>query len=57
MEIDNRLTDLPIFLQNLPFFTDIIKDMGDEVEGERIRSFHCLFDKECIYSLYKYCVY
>jgi len=57
MDIDNRLTDLPIFLQSLPFFTEIIKDMGDEVEGEPIRSFHCLFDKDCIYSLYKYCYY
>jgi hypothetical protein len=57
MEVDNHLTDLPIFLQNLPFFTEIIKDVGDDVEGERIRSFHCLFDKETIYLLYTYCFY
>ena len=56
-EVDIRLTDLPIFLQNLPFFTEMVKDMGDEVEGERIRSFHCLFDKPCIYLLYSYCFY
>jgi hypothetical protein len=56
-EIDIRLTDLPIFLQNLPFFTEIVKDMGDDVETDRIRSFYCLFDKNCIYLLYIYCFY
>jgi hypothetical protein len=56
-EIDTRLTDLPIFLQNLPFFTEIVKDMGDDVEGERVRSFYCLFDKPTIYLLYTYCFY
>ena len=57
MEVDLRLTDLPIFLQNLPFFTEMIKDMGDDIEGERIRSFYCLFDKETIYLLYTYSFY
>jgi hypothetical protein len=52
-----RLTDLPLFLQNIPFYTEIVKDMGDEVEGERVRSFHCLFDKPCIYLLHTYCFY
>jgi hypothetical protein len=56
-EIDVRLADLPMFLQNLPFFTDIVKDMGDDVEGERIRSFYCLFDKPTVYLLYTYCFY
>jgi len=56
-EIDIRLTDLPIFLENLPFFTEIVKDMGDEVEDDRIRSFYCLFDKESIYLLFSYCFY
>jgi hypothetical protein len=56
-EIDIRLTDLPLFLQNLPFFTEIVKDMGDDIDGERIRSFYCLFDKQCIYLLYSYCFY
>jgi hypothetical protein len=56
-EIDVRLVDLPMFLQNLPFFTDIVKDMGDDVEGERIRSFYCLFDKPTVYLLYTYCFY
>jgi len=52
-----RLSDLPMFLNSLPFFTEIVKDMGDDIEGERIRSFHCLFDKQSIYSLYSYCFY
>jgi len=56
-EIDVRLADLPMFLQNLPFFTEIVKDMGDDVEGERIRSFYCLFDKPTVYLLYTYCFY
>jgi hypothetical protein len=53
----SRLSDLPLFLNSLPFFTEIVKDMGDDVEGERVRSFHCLFDKQCIYLLYSYCFY
>jgi len=56
-EVDVRLTDLPIFLENLPFFTEMVKDMGDDVEGERIRSFYCLFDKQTIYLLFSYCFY
>jgi hypothetical protein len=35
----------------------MVKDMGDDVEGERVRTFHCLFDKQCIYLLYSYCFY
>jgi hypothetical protein len=54
IEIDVRLTDLNIFIQNIPLFTEIVKDLGDEVEGERIRSFHCLFDKETISFLLDY---
>jgi len=56
-ETNGYLTDLPLFLQKLPYFTEMVKDMGDDVEGERIRSFHCLFDKQCIYLLYSYCFY
>jgi hypothetical protein len=52
-----RLSDLPMFLNSLPFFTEIVKEMGDDIEGERIRSFHCLFDKQSIYLLYSYCFY
>jgi hypothetical protein len=54
---NGKLTDLPLFLQNLPFFTEIVKNMGDEVEGEPIRSFYCLFDKDCVYLLHTYCFY
>jgi hypothetical protein len=56
-EVGVRLTDLPIFLQHLPFFTEMVKDFGDEVEGERVRSFHCLFDKESVYLIFVYCFY
>lgn len=57
LSTSDRFTDLPLFLKNLPFFTEIVKDMGEEVEGEQVRSFHCLFDKQSIYLLHIYCFY
>jgi hypothetical protein len=56
-EVGNRLSNLNTFMHNIPVFTDMVKDMGGEVEGERIRTFHCLFDKSTIYMLYTYCFY
>jgi len=54
---EGRLSVLPVFLKNLPIFTEIVKDMGEDIEGERIRSFYSIFDKDCIYMLYTYCFY
>jgi len=56
-EIDVRLTDLNLFVQNIPVYTDMVKDMGDDVEGERVRTFYNVFDKETTYLLHSYCFY
>ena len=57
MEVGKRLGSLNLFLQNLPVHTEIVKDFGDNVEGERIRRFYQLMDKSTIYMLYTYCFY
>jgi hypothetical protein len=44
MEVGTRLGSLNIFLQNIPVHTDIVKDFGENVEGERIRNFYYLLD-------------
>jgi len=57
MEISQRLSGLNMFLQNIPVSTEIIKDFGEDVEGERIRNFYHLLDKPTIYMLFSYCFY
>jgi hypothetical protein len=57
MEISQRLSGLNMFLQNIPVSTEIVKDFGDDVEGERIRRFYHLLDKPTIYLLFSYCFY
>lgn len=57
METGQRLTSLNLFLQNLPVHTEMVKDFGDNVEGERVRTFYQLLDKPTIYMLYTYCFY
>jgi hypothetical protein len=56
-DIAPRLTTLNLFLQNLPIHTDIVKDFGDNVEGEPIRHFYHFMDKPTIYLLFSYCFY
>jgi hypothetical protein len=57
MEVGQRLTSLNTFLQNLPIHTEMVKDFGNNVEGEQIRSFYYILDKSTIYMLYSYCFY
>jgi hypothetical protein len=57
MEVGQRLTSLNLFLQNLPVHTEMVKDFGESVEGERVRTFYQLLDKPTIYMLYTYCFY
>jgi hypothetical protein len=56
-EVSVRLVGLNVFLQNLPIHTEMVKDLGENVEGERVRSFYHLMDKPTIYMLYSYCFY
>jgi len=57
VEAGNRLNGLNMFLQNLPIYTEIVKDFGEDVEGERIRHFYRLLDKSSVYLLFQYCFY
>jgi hypothetical protein len=57
-----KVTDLMMFIENIPVYTQITKDMGADREGEEeggrdMRTFHLLFDKETIYMLFSYCFY
>lgn len=56
-EVSTKLVSLNVFLQNLPVHTEMVKDLGEGVEGERVRSFYHLMDKPTIYMLYSYCFY
>ena len=51
-EIDTKLLDINLFLENIPIQTEIIKI----VDGEIVK-FHSLLDKTTIYRLYSYCFY
>ena len=57
MDVGQKLTSLNLFLQNLPVNTEMVKDFGESVEGERVRTFYQLLDKPTIYMLYTYCFY
>jgi chaperonin cofactor prefoldin len=52
MEIDTKLMDITMFIENIPIQTEIIK----LIDGEMVK-FHSLFDKTTIYRLYSYCFY
>jgi hypothetical protein len=59
-EVGRNLASLNQFLQNLPVYTEMVKDVGQEVEGsaeQSIRQFYHLMDKPTIYMLYSYCFY
>ena len=52
MEVGRRLSTITMFMENIPFQTEIVKDIE-----ETTQSFHCMFDKQTILRLYTYCFY
>lgn len=55
-EMDIRLVDILQFIENIPIYTPISKEIGTE-EGTDIQTFYTLFDKETIYMLFSNCFY
>lgn len=55
-EIDVRLVDLNLFVQNIPIHTEITKKINDE-DGIRDVIYHSLFDKQTTYLLLVYSFY
>ena len=59
-EVGRNLVNLNQFLQDLPVHTEMVKDVGEGIEGsaqQSIRQFYHLMDKQTIYMLYSYCFY
>jgi len=56
-DVEISLTDMRLFLDNIPVQTDIRKQIIDENGNNKIISFHSLFGKETLYLLFTYCFY
>ena len=63
-EVGRNLENLNKFLQNLPVYTEMVKDVGhspdkfgEGSDQQSIRQFYHLMDKQTIYMLYSYCFY
>ena len=52
MDVGKRLSTLTMFMENIPFQTELVKEVD-----ETRQSFHCMFDKQTMYRLYTYCFY
>jgi hypothetical protein len=52
LEIDTKLLDINLFVENIPIQSEIVKML----DGENVK-FHSIFDKTTIYRLYSYCFY
>ena len=52
MDVGKRLSTLTMFMENIPFQTELVKEVD-----ETRQSFHCMFDKQTMYRIYTYCFY
>jgi hypothetical protein len=56
-EVDNMLTDINLFVKNIPVQTDIKREIINENGEKQIISFYSLFNKDTIHLLFNYCFY
>lgn len=56
-DVNVKLKDLYMFVENIPLFTEIVKETIDEDSKETTTVLHSLFDKHTTYLLYTYCFY
>lgn len=58
-EMDIRLIDILQFVENIPIYTPISKEVGviEGTEKPDIQTFYTLFDKETVYLLFSNCFY
>jgi hypothetical protein len=57
-EVSTKLVDLNTFVQHVPLFPEITKQVIDEETGEPMtKTYFSLFDKQTIHLLFAYCFY
>tara|TARA_B110000879_G_C11183765_1_gene519997 strand:- start:373 stop:6471 length:6099 start_codon:yes stop_codon:yes gene_type:complete len=56
-EVENQMTDMILFIKNIPIQTDIKREIIDENGVKRVISFYSLFNKDTIHLLFNYCFY
>lgn len=56
-DVNVELTDMDIFVKNIPIQTDIQREIIDEQGNPKIISFHSLFGKNALYLLFVHCFY
>ena len=56
-EVNIKLKDLYMFVENIPLFTDIVKETVDQDSKPTTTTLHSLLDKYTIYQMYTYCFY
>ena len=56
-EVEVRLLDIIVFIENIPIYTPIIKNLGliEGTDRKNIQEFYSVFDKETIYLLFTQC--
>jgi len=58
-EVETKLLDIIVFIENIPIYTPIVKNMGSEDDKDtnkkNIQEFYSIFDKETIYMLFTNC--
>lgn len=57
LEIKDKLIDLPLLLDSIPFVSDISKKYIDDDQNEIIINFHSLFNEKTYYELLKFTLY
>ena len=55
-QINLKLKDIYYFATNIPIYTELTKEIKTDGIKEP-HTFHCLFDKSCLYLLYTHCIY
>ena len=58
-EAETKLADIQLFVENIPVYTPIVKDVGKgtdaDKEGANLQEFYSVFDKETVYLLFTNC--
>lgn len=56
-EVKNSLADIMLFIQNIPVYSDIVKDIVDPDGVAKQLRFHSIMNRETLYLLMTHCYY
>jgi hypothetical protein len=56
-EVKNSLADIMLFIQNIPVYSDIVKDIVDPEGVAKQLRFHSIMNRETLYLLLTHCYY